>query len=136
MEIVGKVILIPGVQSGISKNTGKEWNLKTFVIETQEQYPRKVAIEIFGTDRINNNPVELDQIVTASVDIESREVNGRWFTSVRAWKVAQGDTTQVAAPAAQPVTQTAPAAQPVIQTTAANVETFDGNADGNSDLPF
>lgn len=135
MEIVGKVILIPGIQKGTSKTTGKEWTIKTFVIETQEQYPRKVAIEMFGEDRINNNPVEIDQLVTASVDVESREVNGRWFTSVRAWKVAQGDTTVAAAPvapAAQPVA--APVAQPAAP--AANIDAFDATADDSSNLPF
>lgn len=135
MEIVGKVILIPGIQQGTSKTTGKPWTIKTFVIETLENYPRKVAIEMFGEDRINNNPVEMDQIVTASVDVESREVNGRWFTSVRAWKVAQGDTTQglqsaepVAAPAA-----TQPAAP---QAMVSNVQTFDATPEEGSELPF
>lgn len=123
MEIVGKVIMIPGIQKGISKTTGKEWMLKTFVIETQEQYPRKVAIEMFGEDRINNNPVEIDQLVTASVDVESREANGRWFTSVRAWKVAQGDTTTSApAPEAQTAEQTqyAPEAPASVEPTSAS----------------
>lgn len=134
MEIVGKVIQILPVQTGTSARTGNPWSIKTFILETQEQYARKIAIEIFGENRINDNPVEIDQLVTASVDIESREVNGRWFTSVRAWKVAQGDTTVAAAAAAAP----APAATaPVAPVMAGNVETFDASpADDESKLPF
>lgn len=112
MEITGKVIQVLPLQGGISATTGKPWQVKTFIIETLEQYPRKVAIEIFGEERIKENPAEIDQTVTASIDIESREFNGRWYTSVRAWKVAQGAT--AAASAAQPVAaEQVPAAAPV-----------------------
>lgn len=134
MDIVGKVIQVLDTQKGTSARTGKDWSLKTFIIETQEQYPRKVAIEIFGEDRINSNPVAIDQLVTASVDVESREVNGRWFTSVRLWKLAQGDTTVAAAPAAAPA---APAAPVAPAAPAAPVQSFDPTpGDSSSDLPF
>ena len=110
MEIVGKVIQVLPLQQGTSTRTGNPWTIKTFILETQENYPRKVAIEIFGDQRIADNPAEVDQVVTVSFDLESREFNGRWYTSVRAWKVLQGvQTTQAAAPV-QPVSPAAPAA--------------------------
>ena len=65
--------------------------MQAYVLETQEQYPRKVHFEIFGDDRIKANPCRVDDIVTVSFDLESREFNGRWYTSVRAWKVEQGE---------------------------------------------
>ena len=65
--------------------------MQAYVLETQEQYPRKVHFEIFGDDRIKANPCQVDDIVTVSFDLESREFNGRWYTSVRAWKVEQGE---------------------------------------------
>lgn len=112
MEISGKVIQVLPLQGGTSAATGNPWQLKTFIIETLDRYPVKVAIEIFGEQRIKDNPAEVDQLVTASVDIESREYNGRWYTSIRAWKVAQGVT--AAASAAQPVAAApVPAAAPV-----------------------
>jgi len=134
MEIVGKIIQVLPLQEGISKTSGNPWKLQTYVLETQEQYPRKVAFEIFGEDRIKNNPCQVDDIVTVSFDIESREVNGRWFTSIRAWKVQQGvvEAAQPAPVAAQP----AQPAQPVQP--AANVESFDeaAGAGEGTDLPF
>ena len=140
MEIVGKIIQVLPAQEGVSKSTGNPWKIQSYVLETQEQYPRKVCFEIFGEDKIKNNPCNVDDLVTVSFDIESREFNGRWYTSIRAWRVQQGDTTNAEAPAA-PVqavpAQTAPA-QPAAQPMNSNVQTFDAAAsqDEGTDLPF
>lgn len=137
MDIVGKIIQVLPVQEGVSK-TGNPWKVQSYVLETQEQYPRKVCFEIFGEERIKNNLCNIDDLVTVSFDIESREFNGRWYTSIRAWRVQQGDQTAtqpVAAPAAAPAAAAPqPAAQPA---PAANTQVFDASADDESgDLPF
>ncbi|MCI5681839.1 MAG: DUF3127 domain-containing protein [Paludibacteraceae bacterium] len=142
MDIVGKIIQVLPEQSGMSK-TGNPWKVQSYVLETQEQYPRKVCFEIFGEDRIKNNPCKVDDVVTVSFDIESREFNGRWYTSIRAWRVQQGAVAAAPAtaqptvqPSAQPAAQ--PAAQPMAQAAvpAANVQAFDAAGDESSDLPF
>ena len=138
MEVVGKIIQVLPMQEGIGRN-GNPWKLQGYVLETIENYPRKVHFEVFGEDRIKNNPCEIDQIVTVSFDIESREFNGRWYTSIRAWKIQQGDMTQAATPAtapvAAPVAQAAPTAP--VEAAPVNVDPFDATAgDGTSDLPF
>lgn len=136
MDIVGKIIQVLPEQSGTSK-TGNPWKVQSYVLETQEQYPRKVCFEIFGEDRIKNNPCKIDDVVTVSFDIESREFNGRWYTSIRAWRVQQGavaaapqGSAQMAAPVSAPA---ASAAAP-----AADTASFDAVAgsDESSDLPF
>ena len=140
MEVVGKIIQVLPMQEGIGRN-GNPWKLQGYVLETLDQYPRKVHFEVFGEDRIKMNPCEVDQLVTVSFDIESREFNGRWYTSIRAWKIQQGDMTQQgaaapAAPVAAPVAPAAPAA-PAEAAAPANVDPFDATAgDGTSDLPF
>lgn len=138
MEIVGKIISVLPEQSGIAKN-GNPWKVQAYVLETTEQYPRKVHFEIFGEDRIKQNPCAIDQLVTVSFDIESREFNGRWYTSIRAWRIVQGDTTQPAQPA-QVASAPAPAApqQPAMESIeAANMQPFDPTVNDNtSDLPF
>ena len=140
MEVVGKIIQVLPAQEGVGRN-GNPWKVQPYVLETLDQYPRKVHFEVFGEDRIKMNPCDIDQLVTVSFDIESREFNGRWYTSIRAWKIQQGDMTQAAAaapaPAAAPVA--APAAQPAANSPEpiANVDPFDASAgDGTSDLPF
>lgn len=141
MEVVGKIIQVLPTQEGIGRN-GNPWKVQPYVLETLDQYPRKVHFEVFGEDRIKQNPCEIDQLVTVSFDIESREFNGRWYTSIRAWKIQQGDTTQAnAVPAATPVqaapSPAVPAAQPMENMGTANVDPFDASAgEGTSDLPF
>ena len=129
MEVVGKIIQVLPEQGGVSKTSGKEWKLQAYVLETQEQYPKKVHFEVFGEDRIKANPCQLDDVVTVSFDIESREFNGRWYTSIRAWKIQQGVATEEVAPAVAPTVAAAPQA---------NVATFDAAAgvDETTDLPF
>lgn len=94
MEITGKIIQVLPEQGGVSKTSGKEWRLQAYVLETQEQYPKKVHFEIFGDDRIKSNQCNIDDMVTVSFDIESREFNGRWYTSIRAWRVVDAALTQ------------------------------------------
>ena len=94
MEITGKIIQVLPEQGGVSKTSGKEWKLQAYVLETQEQYPKKVHFEMFGDDRIKSNQCNIDDIVTVSFDIESREFNGRWYTSIRAWRVVDAALTQ------------------------------------------
>ena len=145
MEVVGKIIQVLPAQEGVGRN-GNPWKVQPYVLETLDQYPRKVHFEVFGEERIKQNPCDIDQVVTVSFDIESREFNGRWYTSIRAWKIQQGDMTQVnavqPAPAAAPVAAApaqpaAPAAQPMAPQEPTNVDPFDASAgDGTSDLPF
>ncbi len=143
MEVVGKIIQVLPEQSGVGKN-GNPWKVQPYVLETLDQYPRKVHFEVFGEERIKQNPCDLDQLVTVSFDIESREFNGRWYTSIRAWRIQQGDTTQAAAQSA-----TAPIAAPTAapignqqspinnEQPLAPADPFDASAgDGTSDLPF
>ncbi|MBR1515396.1 MAG: DUF3127 domain-containing protein [Paludibacteraceae bacterium] len=145
MDIVGKIIQILPLQEGVSK-TGNPWKSQSYVLETQEQYPRKVCFELFGEDRIKNNPCNMDDVVTVSFDIESREYNGRWYTSIRAWRVQQGNMlgqgqgqpSQSAQPAATSVPPAAPAATNSMANPAvANTAAFDAvSQDETEDLPF
>lgn len=142
MEVVGKIIQVLPLQEGVGRN-GNPWKVQPYVLETLDQYPRKVHFEVFGEERIKQNPCDIDQLVTVSFDIESREFNGRWYTSIRAWRIQQGDTTQAvagAAPAAAPVAAPAAAPQPAaapVEAAPVNMDPFDASAgEGTSDLPF
>ena len=103
MTIEGKIIQVLPLQGGVSKTSGKEWSLQAYVLETIEQYPKKVHFEVFGDDRIKSNPCDVDDIVSVDFDIESREFNGRWYTSIRAWRIVKQDATQAAPQEAEQV---------------------------------
>lgn len=80
MEIEGKIILDLPLQQGTSK-AGNPWKKKEWVLETFGQYPKKVKIQAFG-DRVDSLHIEPGKNYHCSIDIESREFNGRWYTDV------------------------------------------------------
>jgi hypothetical protein len=83
LKITGTVQELLEPQSGQGKSG--TWTKQEFILETDdEKYPKSVCIEIWG-DKIEC-PQMYDKI-TASINIESREYNGRWYTNVRAWKI-------------------------------------------------
>ncbi len=136
MELIGKIIQVLPLQSGTSK-AGNAWKKQEYILETLgTQYPRKVCFNLFG-DNVDKFPMQVGQDVTVSIDIESREFNGRWYTDVRAWNVVNGvQVPGVAAPAAGFAPAPAPGfvpqqpvAQPVQSAPAAAPTTAD-------DLPF
>lgn len=92
MEITGKIILALPEQSGVSK-AGNSWKKKEYVLETLDTYPRKVHFDFFG-EKADQFPLSVGQTVKLSFDIESREYNGRWFTSIRGWKAEAADQQQ------------------------------------------
>ena len=99
MEITGKVTFVGTTATGVSKS-GNGWQKKEFVIETAEQYPKKVAFSLFNDKA--NIPVTAGLTVTVSFDLSSREWNGRWYTEVLAWKVEPVGTQSAAASAPAP----------------------------------
>lgn len=107
MNISGKVVQVLPIQTGTSK-AGNPWQKQEFVLEQGGQYPRKVCISLFG-DNVAKIP-QVGQEVMVSVDIDSREFNGRWYTEIKAWNIVQTGA-QPAAPAPQQVAP-APAAAP------------------------
>ena len=84
MEIIGKIIVALPEVSGTSK-AGNAWKKREYVLETVETYPKKVHFDFFG-ERADQYPLNVGDEIKLSFDIESREYNGRWYTSIRGWK--------------------------------------------------
>ena len=87
MEIQGKVIAVLPERSGVSARG--EWKSQTYVIETQEQYPKKMAFYVFGADRLAQFNIHSGEEILVSFDIDAHEYQGRWFNSIRAWNVTK-----------------------------------------------
>ncbi len=124
MEITGKIIAVLPERGGISK-TGNEWKMQEYVLETQEQYPRKVCFNVFGSDKIAQFNIQAGEEMTVSFDINAREYNGRWYNDIRAWKVERG----TAAPQMQ-------SEAAVINAPKVEVPDFGKAANDPDDLPF
>lgn len=87
MEITGTLVQINEPITGNGKNG--MWKKQEFIIETPGQYPKKVMITAWG-DKLNLTSFAPGSQVTVGFDLESREYNGRWYTDVKAWKIAAG----------------------------------------------
>ena len=86
-EITGKIIAVFPTKSGTSAR-GTQWSSQTSVIETHEQYPKRVAFDVLG-DKITEFNLQVGEEVTVSFDINAREYNGKWWNSVNAWQVVR-----------------------------------------------
>jgi hypothetical protein len=77
MEVKGKVIqIMPAETIGAS---GK--SKQAFILETEGQYPKKIAVDVWE-DKV---AMAMGESVELSVNVESREYNGKWFTNISAW---------------------------------------------------
>lgn len=85
MEMTGVVIAILPEHSGTSQRG--EWKSQSFVIETQEQYPKHLCFEVFGADRIAQFNIKGGETITVQFDIDARQYQDRWFNSIKAWNV-------------------------------------------------
>ncbi len=92
MEITGKLHSKLPQQTGQGKNGA--WVKQDFIIETQDQYPRKVCISLWGDKVRDLDPVQPGETLKISINIESREFNGKWYTDVKAWKLERMGSTQ------------------------------------------
>ncbi|MDR2064882.1 MAG: DUF3127 domain-containing protein [Prevotellaceae bacterium] len=89
LDIVGKLIQKLDIKSGESARG--PWSMQDAIIETIEQYPRKICISFWGERISDLEKVKFGDKITVSVNIESREASGKWYTSVRAWRVQLSD---------------------------------------------
>ncbi|MBT4999769.1 MAG: DUF3127 domain-containing protein [Tateyamaria sp.] len=120
MEISGKIIDILEVKSGKSANG--EWRKQEYVLETEAEYPKKVCFMAWG-DKIDQFNIQQGETVAVSIDLESREYNGRWYTDVKAWKVSRDDATAGSPP-------------PFADHDRYEPSSMDGSPIGDDDIPF
>ena len=87
MELQGKVIAVLPERSGVSARG--EWKAQSFVIETHEQYPKKLCFDVFGADRLAQFNIQSGEVINVSFDIDAHEYQGRYFNQIRAWNVTK-----------------------------------------------
>ncbi len=142
MEITGKIIAVLPERSGISQRSGAEWKAGSYVLETQEQFPKKICFDVFGADRIQQFNIQVGEMMTVSFDIDAHEYQGRWFNSIRAFRVdrnIQAAPVAGAMPESAPLpTTSVPGAAPQAPVSAPMPDSTPFAAEGgeDTDLPF
>ena len=96
MQVTGTIKKILPVQEGESKE-GKKWKKITFVVSNNEGYEgaeQLFAFEIFGEEKVDkflqynkeSNQVDVD------FNIRTNEYQGKYYTSLQAWKVYKSES--------------------------------------------
>ena len=94
MELKGKLIQRLTPVTGTSSKG--DWVKQEIIIETAETYPKKVCVSFWKDQVIKIQAVPIGSELEISVNVESREYNGKWFTEVKAWKfTANGQAVNV-----------------------------------------
>ena len=87
MEITGKIIAVLEPRRGTSSRTGSEWVCGQYVLETMDQYPRKLFFEVFGSDRMQQFNIQMGEEINVFFDINAREYQGKYYNDIRAWRI-------------------------------------------------
>jgi hypothetical protein len=123
LEISGKLFKVLNEQTGAGKNGN--WVKQEFVIETAEQYPKKVCCAAWGDKVAIVKGLQLGDQLKVSFNIESREYNERWYTELRAWKIEAGGSSTG--------NDSTPAKK---ENFPGDVSTFTADSGESDDLPF
>lgn len=134
MEIKGKVLKLGALTEGTSARGA--WQKQELIIETIEQYPKQVCLICWGERVTEAQRFTEGQIITAHINIESREFNGKWYTDVKPWKF---EAEEVEQPQAVNQQATEPITYQDDRTPQQNVMDFlqqDDSVEDYGDLPF
>ena len=97
MEVTGKITKVLEKQSGVSK-AEKEWTKLSFILETSEAYNNLYCFEVFGTEKVEQFEKynKVGQEVKVDFNVSTNEWNGKYFTSLQAWRIFKADAEQPA----------------------------------------
>ena len=89
MELKGTIIGMLPMVEGTGKNG--VWTKQEYILEIPGQYSKKVCFSLWGA-KIDEYMLKPNDIITVSIDIESREYQSRWYTEVKGYKVVKGQS--------------------------------------------
>jgi len=127
LELTAKLLTLMPVQNIQGKNG--PLTKQEFVVETEEQYPKKVCISAWNDTAKIIQGIKPFSTLKIGITVESREYNSRWYTDVKAWKIdvvnGTGSTGQEPAAYNQPARTAEPVTDPM-----------SSEPDAADDLPF
>lgn len=105
ITINGKITNALPPRRGTSK-AGNEWVSQDFVIEIENE--EKICFNVFGEDKIKESGLRVGAIASVTCKVESKEWNGKWFTSVSCVNCIVQGATQPAPQQPKTLPQSAP----------------------------
>lgn len=100
MEFEGMIYRILPVVKG--QGAKGEWTKQEVVFELPGEFNRKLCVTFWGDKAQEVASFREGDVVSVSINLESREHNGRWFTEARAWRISRKSAGAPAASAQPP----------------------------------
>ena len=89
MNVIGKLIKKLVRETGVSK-TGKTWEKQSILVEQSgTEFNKEVVISFFGDKIKSLRDVEVGSDVNVSVNLSSREFNGKYYHNIDGWFCAE-----------------------------------------------
>ena len=66
-----------------------EWKKQEVIFDLPGEFNRKLCVGFWNDRAVDAAALRTGDRVALSVNIESREYNGRWYTEVRAWRMSR-----------------------------------------------
>ncbi|MDA9302826.1 DUF3127 domain-containing protein [bacterium] len=111
LKVTGKITKILPPQSGTSK-AGTTWTKQLFLVDNGETYNSLFCFELFKDDKVQkfNQYNKVGDHVDVEFNVNCNEYQGKYYTSLQAWKVshAEGTGQAVATPTSIEAEEDAP----------------------------
>ena len=88
MDITGKLVQKLERETGVSK-TGKAWEKQSIIVEQNTDYNKEVVISFFGDKIKSIRDIEEGSDVSVSINLSSREYNGKYYHNIDGWFIAK-----------------------------------------------
>ena len=89
MQIIGKLVQKLERETGTSKS-GKSWEKQDVLIEQSgTDYNKEVVITFFGDKIKSLRDIEEGSEVSVSINLSSREYNGKYYHNIQGWFIAK-----------------------------------------------
>ena len=87
LEFEGNLVKVLSEVTGQGKNGA--WVKQDFVLETEDQYPKKACFSAWGDKVADLKSLSLGEKLRVTFNAESREYNEKWYTDLRAVRIDQ-----------------------------------------------
>ena len=78
------------------------WRKQDVVFEIPSEFSRKICVTFFGDRAEDAAALKEGDAAQVSVNVESREYNGKWYTDVKAWKIVRKGAADPASASTRP----------------------------------
>jgi hypothetical protein len=92
LSVIGRITKVLPPQSGTSKS-GNAWTKQLFLVDNGETYNNLFCFELFKDEKVQkfNQYNKAGDTVKVEFNVNCNEYNGRYYTSLQAWKVSKAD---------------------------------------------